>query len=87
MTVDPEQGVASHVDAIIEFGSKADYIVRALRQQILDGTLEPGSSLRQRDIADKFQVSPTPVREALSRLRAEGYVETKLHQGATVVRG
>ena len=67
------------------FESKADYIARELRRQILEGTLAPDSELRQRDLAEAFQVSPTPVREALSRLHAEGYVATRLH-GTSVVR-
>lgn len=68
------------------FESKADYIARELRRQIFDGTLSPDTELRQRDLAAKFNVSPTPVREALSRLHAEGYITTRLHHGATVVR-
>ncbi len=42
--------------------------------------------LRQRDIAERYGVSPTPVREALSRLEAEGFVSAALHRGASVVR-
>lgn len=68
------------------FESKADYIARELRQRIFDGSLSPGTELRQRDIAAMFDVSATPVREALSRLHAQGYVTTRLHHGASVVR-
>lgn len=68
------------------FSSKADYIARELRRRIVDGTLTSGAELRQRTLAQQFGVSATPVREALNRLHAEGYVETRLHRGATVVR-
>jgi DNA-binding GntR family transcriptional regulator len=68
------------------FSSKADYITQELRRRIADGTLKSGAELRQRTLAQQFGVSATPVREALSRLHAEGYVETRLHRGATVVR-
>jgi DNA-binding GntR family transcriptional regulator len=68
------------------FSSKADYIAQELRRRIVDGTLKSGAELRQRTLAQQFGVSATPVREALNRLHAEGYVETRLHRGATVVR-
>jgi DNA-binding GntR family transcriptional regulator len=68
------------------FSSKADYIAQELRRRIVDGTLTSGAELRQRTLAEQFGVSATPVREALNRLHAEGYVETHLHRGATVVR-
>ena len=68
------------------FSSKADYIAQELRRRIVDGTLTSGAELRQRTLAVQFGVSATPVREALNRLHAEGYVETHLHRGATVVR-
>lgn len=57
-----------------------------LRDEIARGQLEPGSVLRQREIASRFGVSPTPVREALSRLEVEGFITSTLHRGATVVR-
>lgn len=71
---------------ISPFSSKADYIAQELRRSIVDGTLASGAELRQRALAERFGVSATPVREALNRLHAEGYVETHLHRGATVVR-
>lgn len=66
--------------------SKADLVADMLRDEIAHGHLEPGSVLRQREIATRFGVSPTPVREALSRLEVEGFVTSMLHRGATVVR-
>ena len=66
--------------------SKAESVADFLRDEIKSGALEPGTTLRQRDIAERYGVSPTPVREALSRLEAEGFVTASLHRGATVVR-
>ncbi len=68
------------------FESKTDLVARRLRQMITDGTMLPGAILRQRDLAIQFGVSATPIREALQRLEAEGYVESQLHRGASVVR-
>jgi DNA-binding GntR family transcriptional regulator len=69
----------------VEFQSKSDFVTAALREYIITGELEAGTPLRQRDLAEQFGVSPTPVREALRRLEAEGLVDYDLHRGATVI--
>jgi DNA-binding GntR family transcriptional regulator len=69
----------------VHFEGKADAITAALRELIITGELETGAPLRQRDLAARFGVSPTPVREALRRLQAEGLVHHDLHRGATVI--
>jgi DNA-binding GntR family transcriptional regulator len=69
----------------MEFQSKSDVVVAALRESIITGELAPGTPLRQRDLAERFGISPTPVREALRRLEAEGLVVTDLHRGASVI--
>lgn len=68
------------------FRSKADLVADAIRELIDRGEVGPGAVLRQRDLAARFNVSPTPVREALRRLEAEGLVANEVHRGATVVR-
>lgn len=70
----------------MDFRSKSDMVAEAIRDLIERDELEPGAVLRQRDLATRFNVSPTPVREALRRLEAEGYVVSELHRGTTVVR-
>ncbi|MFC7328325.1 GntR family transcriptional regulator [Marinactinospora rubrisoli] len=64
--------------------SKADYVHEALRQEILDGTLPPGSAIGQEEIAARLGVSITPVREALRRLESDGLISYRAHRGATV---
>jgi DNA-binding GntR family transcriptional regulator len=66
--------------------SKSDLVTDALRELITDRQLSPGTPLRQRDLAEQFDVSYTPVREALRRLEAEGLVARDVHRGATVAR-
>jgi DNA-binding GntR family transcriptional regulator len=55
-----------------------------LRTAILDGELQPGDWLRQKQIAEELGVSPMPVREALTKLAAEGVVEHVPYRGARV---
>ena len=50
-------------------------LVRSLRTDIVTGVLEPGSPLRELALAERFGVSRTPVREALTRLEGYGLVE------------
>ncbi|HEX5493487.1 MAG TPA: GntR family transcriptional regulator [Mycobacteriales bacterium] len=55
-----------------------------IRSAIVDGTFPPGMHLEEEGLADSSGVSRTPVREALRRLAAEGFVEFVPHQGAFV---
>ncbi len=57
----------------------------ALREAILRGELAAGARLGEVELAERLGVSRTPVREALSRLAAEGLVEVHPHRGARVV--
>jgi DNA-binding GntR family transcriptional regulator len=70
----------------MEFRSKSDVVAEEIRALIQSAELQPGEVLRQRDLARRFGVSPTPVREALRRLEAEGFITSELHRGARVVR-
>lgn len=64
--------------------SKADMVTAQLRELIIGGELRPGSPLRQRDLAAMFEVSQTPVREALRRLESEGLARNDPHKGSVV---
>jgi len=57
-----------------------------LRDMILGGSLVAGSKLGEAELASRLEVSRTPVREALSRLAAEGLVEIVPNRGARVAR-
>lgn len=48
-----------------------------IRRAIVDGTLPPGTPLRDGDLADQLGLSKAPVREALRRLADDGLVESK----------
>ena len=57
-----------------------------LRGDILGGRCAPGARLREEEIAERFGMSRTPVREALRRLEADGLVVVTPRRGAEVVR-
>jgi DNA-binding GntR family transcriptional regulator len=60
-------------------------VAALIRQLIITGELPAGEQLRQRDLAQRFGVSQTPVREALRGLESEGLVVGDTHRGFTVV--
>lgn len=51
-----------------------EFAYRALRSDILSGALAPGAVLSQVQLAERFEISRTPLREALRRLLAENLV-------------
>lgn len=55
-----------------------------LRSEILQGKIPPGTRLLQNEIAENFETSTTPVREALRQLVAEGLLDGDPHRGVTV---
>ena len=85
LTVPPhDTGLFSYI-VKFNFVVKSDMVVALLREMIITGQLTGGQQLRQRDLAAKFNVSQTPVREAMRRLEAEGLLAGDPHRGFTVV--
>ena len=64
--------------------SMHEKLADALREMIVDGRLGPGARINEAEVAERFNVSRTPLREALKVLAAEGMVELKPHAGARV---
>lgn len=62
----------------------SDRAYATLRAQIMDWTLPPGTVLGEVDQASRLGVSRTPLREALSRLTADGLVATQAGHGLVV---
>nr|WP_042183772.1 GntR family transcriptional regulator [Kibdelosporangium sp. MJ126-NF4]CEL15842.1 Transcriptional regulator, GntR family [Kibdelosporangium sp. MJ126-NF4]CTQ93767.1 Transcriptional regulator, GntR family [Kibdelosporangium sp. MJ126-NF4] len=73
------------VHPALNYVSKTDMVVALIRELIITGELAAGKQLRQRDLAARFHVSQTPVREAMRRLESEGLVVGDAHRGFTVV--
>jgi DNA-binding GntR family transcriptional regulator len=64
----------------------AEELRLALADDIVRGLLVPGAALDETEMARRFGVSRTPVREAIRQLAASGLVEVRAHRGAVVAR-
>ncbi|SFC58868.1 DNA-binding transcriptional regulator, FadR family [Nocardioides terrae] len=66
--------------------SLAQTVVTGLKSRILDGSLGPGTKLpSEAELIEEYAVSRTVIREAVTRLRAEGLVETFQGRGSFVL--
>lgn len=67
--------------------SLTDQLSKALRQEILSGELQPGQRLPTgQELARRFGVSLTVVRESISSLKSDGVIETRQGSGAFVTK-
>lgn len=66
--------------------STVDALARALRREILDGALAPGTRLRERELCEAYGVARHSLRAALRALAAEGLVRIEPHRGARVAQ-
>jgi DNA-binding GntR family transcriptional regulator len=66
--------------------TRAEALRLQLADDIVRGVLTPGAALDETELARRFQVSRTPVREAIRSLAASGLVELRPHRAAMVAR-
>jgi DNA-binding GntR family transcriptional regulator len=64
--------------------TKKDRVVEVIREAVLSGELAPGEKLQQDKLAERLNVSSTPVREALRQLEAEGILKHISRKGVRV---
>jgi len=64
--------------------SLPETLAESLRDRILNGEFKEGDALIQDAIAQEYDVSRMPVREALRQLEAAGFVTMQIHKGAVV---
>jgi DNA-binding GntR family transcriptional regulator len=68
----------------IRVDSVADLAYERIRGYVLGGDVPPGARLGQVELAERFGISRTPVREALRRLAGEGLVDFHSNRGFRV---
>lgn len=70
----------------LEFSRKTlrEQIVGILRKKIFNGEIKPGERIKEMELADAFQVSRGPIREALRQIEQEGLIEYAPHKGCVV---
>ena len=64
--------------------TEVERAIRFLREAILRGDYKPGQRLPQKELTEQLNMSPTPVREALRLLEAQGLLERVPYKGAYV---
>jgi len=78
----PETATLRRTDTA--YRSLTQIIVELIRQGIYEGTYKPGTRLNIADLAQSFNASAVPVREALRNLEAEGLVEFRPNRGVVI---
>ena len=78
--------MANVTNALSKYRTMKHLVYDELRHLIVNGEYSPGTRLVTENLAKKLGVSPTPVREALHQLEAEGLVKVNPHHGAEVTQ-
>jgi DNA-binding GntR family transcriptional regulator len=60
-------------------------ILETIRDAIMSGSLKPGEKVAEPELAERFGISRTPIREAFRQLESEGYLTVVPRKGAVVV--
>lgn len=70
--------------AVEELVPIRERVYQYLKNEILKGEFKTGERLVERELAEKLQISRTPIREALLRLESQGFVTTVPRKGVIV---
>ena len=65
--------------------SSMDKAYEFIKSAVMQGDLKAGDRVKEEQIAEAIGVSRTPIRHALQKLAAQGFLETLHHQGARVI--
>src|SRR5690606_1556874 len=76
--------MTSEVEPVRPPQSRVAYVVERLKEDLANGHIQPGEVIKQTVLAKRYGVSPTPVREALRVLEADGTITYLPHRGASV---
>lgn len=81
------KGAASGGASVVRnAGTLAERLRLQISDEIVRGDLAPGIALDEMELAQRFNVSRTPVREAIRLLAASGLVDARPHRSAVVAR-
>ena len=69
---------------VVRSGTTVELVVRAIADDIVSGRLAPGERLAETSLAQRYEVSRTPVREALGQLSGIGLIDRRPNRGAIV---
>lgn len=88
MTLQPTETTVPHDSDPAPFDNRdlSSRIYQVLRREIFQGQLRPGFRLSLDDLAERFGVSVSPIRDALRLLAADGLVELRSRRGAFVTQ-
>lgn len=78
--------VATRSRETFDHGTRRQMVVESLLSETLQGTLRAGQRLVIKDLSERFQVSSTPIREALVQLEGIGFIDFIPNAGAVVRR-
>lgn len=67
-----------------ELSLQSEFAVEHLRSDIVSGAWSPGAKLKMRELLPRYDIGASPMREALARLAAEGFVEQRAQRGVRV---
>jgi DNA-binding GntR family transcriptional regulator len=76
--------IAPRLTKIEDHRTLRERIVESLRNAIMDGSLPAGSRVAEPDLAERFGISRTPIREAFRQLESEGFLAVVPRKGAVV---
>ena len=71
--------------SVVRRKSMTDQIYELIRNDILSQNFKSGEKISIRDLEQRYEVSQTPIREALNRLQQDGLVEYKPNFGASII--
>jgi DNA-binding GntR family transcriptional regulator len=66
--------------------SKRDQVIRAVKEAILSGTIQPGASIVETRVAQQLGAGVPLIREALIELEHQGFVQRTPYKGTTVTK-
>lgn len=78
--------LTSYGDHQVQHQTLREKILENIRDAILKGELKPGERVSEPDIAERYGISRTPIREAFRQLESEGYLTVIPRKGAVVAK-